>query len=77
MEPLRIFVAKRFHTMDESLPLATAVGVIGSRIVAVGDMATMEPWKKGREVIVDLTLRTRWSCRASSTTISTRSLAHC
>ena len=57
MEPLRIFVAKRFHTMDESLPLATAVGVIGSRIVAVGDMATMEPWKKGREVIVDLTLR--------------------
>lgn len=57
MEPLRIFVAKRVHTMDESLPLATAIGVIGSRIVAVGDMATMEPWKKGREVIVDLTLR--------------------
>lgn len=57
MEPLRIFVARRFHTMDESLPQATAVGVIGSCIVAVGDMATMEPWKKGRDVIVDVTLR--------------------
>lgn len=57
VEPLRIFVAKRFHTMDESLPQATAVGVIGSRIVAVGDMATMEPWKKGRDVIIDVTLR--------------------
>lgn len=57
MEPLRIFVAKRFHTMDETLPMATAVGVIGTRIVAVGDMATMEPWKQGREVIVDLALR--------------------
>ena len=56
-EPLRIFLARRIHTMDESLPLATAVGVIGERIVAVGDMATMEPWKAGREVVVDTSLR--------------------
>lgn len=46
--------------MDESLPFATAVGVIGTRIVAVGDMATMEPWKQGREVIVDLTFRDKF-----------------
>jgi hypothetical protein len=39
--------------MDESLPEATAVGVIGERIVAVGDLASMAPWREGREVIVD------------------------
>ena len=60
MEPLRIFIARRFYTMDETLPQATAVGVIGTRIVAVGDMATMEPWKQGREVIVDTTLRDKF-----------------
>ena len=51
--PLRIFIAKRIHTMDESLPEATAVGVIDDRIVAVGDIASMAPWRDGREVIVD------------------------
>ncbi len=51
--PLRIFTARRIHTMDESLPYATAVGVIGDRIVAVGDLASMAPWREGREVIVD------------------------
>ncbi|WP_313297263.1 amidohydrolase [Diaphorobacter sp.] len=39
--------------MDDSLPEATAVGVIGDRIVAVGDLASMDPWREGREVIVD------------------------
>ena len=52
-EPLRIFTARCIHTMDESLPAATAVGVIGDRIVAVGDFASMTPWRQGREVIVD------------------------
>jgi predicted amidohydrolase YtcJ len=51
--PLRIFTARRIHTMDESLPQATAVGVIGDRIVAVGDLASMAPWREGRQVIVD------------------------
>lgn len=54
---LRIFIAKRIHTMDESLPLATAVGVIADRIVAVGDLASMAVWREGREVIVDETLK--------------------
>jgi predicted amidohydrolase YtcJ len=56
-ELLRIYTARRVHTMDESLPLATAVGVIGDRIVAVGDMASMAPWREGREVVVDERLK--------------------
>ncbi len=50
---MRIFVARRIHTMDETLPEATAVGVVGDRIVAVGDLASMAVWREGREVIVD------------------------
>ena len=50
---LTIFVARRIHTMDESLPEATAVAVADGRIVAVGDLASMAPWREGREVTVD------------------------
>ncbi|MFZ4482204.1 MAG: amidohydrolase family protein, partial [Rhodoferax sp.] len=39
--------------MDESLPEATAVAVSQGRIVAVGDMASLQPWMVGREVTVD------------------------
>lgn len=52
-ETLRIFVARRIHTMDETLPEATAVGVVGDRIVAVGDLASMAIWREGRDVVVD------------------------
>jgi predicted amidohydrolase YtcJ len=51
--PLTIFKARRIITMDPSLPEATAAGVIDGRIVAVGDMASMAPWREGRRVIVD------------------------
>ena len=51
--PLTIFTARRIHTMDESLPVATAVAVADGRIVAVGDLAAMAPWRAGREVTVD------------------------
>lgn len=51
--PLTLFVARRIITMDDSLPEATVVGVIEGRIVAVGDMASMQPWREGREVRVD------------------------
>jgi predicted amidohydrolase YtcJ len=50
---LTIFTAKRIHTMDESLPQATAVGVSQGRIVAVGDLESMAPWREGREVTLD------------------------
>lgn len=43
---MRIYVARRIHTMDDSLPHATAVGVIG-------DLDSMAPWREGREVIID------------------------
>lgn len=51
--PLTIFVARRIHTMDESLPQATAVAVAEGRIVAVGDLASMDVWREGRQVTVD------------------------
>lgn len=51
--PLTIFTARRIHTMDESLPQATAVAVANGRIVAVGDLASMAPWREGRSVTVD------------------------
>ena len=54
---LRIFIARQILTMDESLPTATAVGVIDDRIVAVGDLASMAPWRAGREVVVDERLK--------------------
>ena len=44
-EPLVIYTAKRIYTMDESLPVATAVAVAGGRIVAVGDLASMDAWR--------------------------------
>jgi predicted amidohydrolase YtcJ len=50
---LTIFTARRIHTMDESLPLATAVAVSEGRIVAVGDLESMAPWREGRQVTVD------------------------
>lgn len=52
-EVLKIFTARRIYTMDESLPMATAIGVIGDRIVAVGDFESMEPWRQGRTTVVD------------------------
>lgn len=50
---MTIFTARRVHTMDESLPEASAVAVAGGRIVAVGDLASMAPWREGRMVTVD------------------------
>ena len=53
LDPLTIFTARKIITMDSSLPEATAVAVSGGRIVAVGDLASMEPWLKGRKVVRD------------------------
>jgi predicted amidohydrolase YtcJ len=51
--PITIYRAKRFITMDESLPEASHVGVIGERIVSVGTAESMQAWCEGREVIHD------------------------
>jgi predicted amidohydrolase YtcJ len=53
LAPITIFTAKAIHTMDDSLPHATAVAVADGRIVAVGDLASMAPWREGREVTLD------------------------
>ena len=52
-EPMTIYTARRIITMDASLPDAHAVGVIGKRIVAVGDLESMAAWHAQREVRVD------------------------
>ena len=51
--PMTIFVARCIHTMDPSLPEATAVAVADGRILAVGDLDSMAPWREGRTVRVD------------------------
>ena len=51
--PMIIYTARRIITMDDSLPEATAVGVFGAHIVAVGDLASMAPWREQRQVTVD------------------------
>lgn len=51
--PVTIYPARKIVTMDASLPEATAVAVSADRIVAVGDMASMAPWREGREVRID------------------------
>jgi predicted amidohydrolase YtcJ len=60
--PLTVFTARRIHTMDESLPVATAVAVSDGRIVAVGDLASMAPWREGRSVTVDERFADRCCC---------------
>ena len=52
-EPLVIYPARRVVTMDDSLPAAEAVAVSGDRVVAVGDLESMQPWRAGREVRID------------------------
>jgi predicted amidohydrolase YtcJ len=53
LSPLTVFLARKIHTMDESLPIATAVAVADGRIVAVGDLESIRPWCEGRKVIMD------------------------
>ncbi len=53
MQTVTVFTARKIITMDPSLPDATAVAISEGRILAVGDLASMEPWFKGRNVTVD------------------------
>lgn len=57
LPPLTIFTARRIHTMEPSLPQATAVAVAEGRIVAVGDKDSLAPWYEGRKVTVDDSLQ--------------------
>jgi predicted amidohydrolase YtcJ len=53
MQTVTVFTARKIITMDPSLPNAAAVAISEGRIMAVGDLASMEPWFKGRNVTVD------------------------
>jgi predicted amidohydrolase YtcJ len=53
VEQLTIFTAKKFITMDQATPHATAIATSSGKIVAVGSMESLRPWMKNRKVNVD------------------------
>jgi predicted amidohydrolase YtcJ len=52
-EPLTVFTARSFLTMNPSLPRAEAVAVRGDRIVEVGTLDSLRPWLDANEHRVD------------------------
>lgn len=47
-EKLTVFTAKKIITMETALPEATAIAVADGRIVAVGDLESLQPWIEER-----------------------------
>lgn len=52
---LTVYLAKRIHTMNESLPLATAVVVADGMIVEVGTVDSIQPWLDAHPHTIDET----------------------
>ena len=50
---LTVYTARRIHTMNDPMPIATAVAVRDGRIVEVGDLHTLLPWLKAHEHRID------------------------
>ena len=50
---ITVYPARQIHTMDPSLPTATAMAVRGDRIVEVGTMESLRPWLDAHEHLVD------------------------
>ena len=44
MERIKVYGARRIHTMDPGRPTATAIAVADGRIVSVGTLQSMQPW---------------------------------
>ena len=56
--PLIVYRAKKFYTMDPGWPQATVVAVQDGKILSVGrDLEDLQPWLKGREFKLDETLK--------------------
>lgn len=51
--PLTVFTARAIRTMEDSMPLATAVAVDDGRIVAVGTLESLQPWIDERSATID------------------------
>ena len=50
---ITVYPARRIHTMDPSLPEATALAVRGDRIVEVGTLESLRPWLDAHEHVID------------------------
>ena len=50
---ITVYLARRIHTMDPSLPEASAVAVQGDRIVEVGSLESLRPWLDVHDHVVD------------------------
>ncbi len=50
---ITVYPARQIHTMDPSLPTATAMAVRGDRIIEVGTMESLRPWLDVHEHVVD------------------------
>ena len=50
---ITVYPARRIHTMDPSLPEASAVAVQGDRIVEVGSLESLRPWLDVHDHVVD------------------------
>ena len=58
-ESLKVFTAKKIITMNDHQPIATALAVADGRIVALGELESIKPWFKGREVAIDDTFKNK------------------
>lgn len=52
-EPLTVYTAKSVITMNPSQPRATAIAVAEGRIVAVGNLETLQSWMDARPHVID------------------------
>lgn len=59
MANLTVYTAKRFYTMEQDLPTATAVGVIDGRIAGVGTLEDLQPWMQAHDYTIDETFADR------------------
>ena len=53
MQQITVYTAKTIHTMNPSLPLATAVAVRGDRIIEVSSLDRLRPWLDAHPHAID------------------------
>lgn len=53
MSEITVYTARRIHTMNPSMPRASAVAVRGGRIVEAGTLETLSPWLDACPHVVD------------------------